>query len=77
MSVTTRQQLHQQIDKLPDHLVEQIARFTQLITTGQNNILEYTNWQDQEWQEFSLQQFFSEEDEIEYSLEDAQEIYQK
>ncbi len=50
MSVTTRQQLHQQIDKLPDHMGEQIARFTLLITTGKNNILEYTNWQDQEWQ---------------------------
>jgi hypothetical protein len=47
-----------------------------LISTHQNNISEYTNWQNEDWQKFSLDQFFREEDEIEYSLEDAQEIYQ-
>jgi hypothetical protein len=76
MSATVREQLHQQIDQLPDHLVEQIANFTRLISTHQNNISEYTNWQNEDWQKFSLDQFFREEDEIEYSLEDAQEIYQ-
>jgi hypothetical protein len=76
MSATVREQLHQQIDQLPDHLVEQIANFTRLISTHQNNISEYTNWQNEDWQKFSLEQFFREEDEIEYSLEDAQEIYQ-
>jgi hypothetical protein len=75
MSATVREQLHQQIDQLPDHLVEQIAKFTRLISTHQNNISEYTNWQNKDWQKFSLDQFFCEEDEIEYSLEDAQEIY--
>ena len=77
MSATIREQLHQQIDRLPDHIVEQIANFTLLISTHQNNISEYTNWQNEDWQEFSLEQFFREEDEIEYSLEDAQEIYQQ
>ncbi len=77
MSGTIRKQLHQQIDQLPDHIVEQIANFTLLITTHQNNISEYTNWQDQDWQEFLLEQFFREEDEIEYSLENAQEVYQQ
>jgi hypothetical protein len=77
MSVTVRQQLHQQIDQLPDHIVEQIANFTRLISTHQNNILEYSNWQNEDWQKFSLDQFFREEDEIEYSLEDAQEVYQQ
>jgi hypothetical protein len=76
MSINLREQLHQQIDQLPDHLVEQIAKFTQLITIHQSKISEYTNWQEQDWQKFSLEQFFNEEDEIEYSLEDAQEIYQ-
>ena len=36
---------------------------------------EYSNWKDKDWQEFSLQIFFNDDDEIEYSLEDAQEIY--
>jgi hypothetical protein len=76
MSATIREELHQQIDRLPDHIVEKIANFTQLIATEPNNILEYTNWQDEDWQKFSLEQFFKEEDEIEYFLIDAQEIYQ-
>ena len=75
MSVTSREKLHQQIDQLPDHIVEQIANFTSSIMTQQNNIPEYGNWKDKDWQKFSLQEFFREDDEIEYSLEDAQEIY--
>ncbi len=76
MSATLREQLHQQIDQLPDHIVEQIANFTLLISTQQKKISDYSEWQNKDWQEFSLEQFFREDDEIEYSLEDAQEIYQ-
>ncbi|MCZ8048616.1 MAG: hypothetical protein O9290_18740, partial [Microcystis sp. LE19-41.2A] len=61
--------------RLPDDIVEKIANFTRLISPEPNNISEYTNWQDEDWQKFSLEQFFKEEDEIEYSLADAQEIY--
>jgi hypothetical protein len=75
MSATIRQELHQQIDRLPDDIVEKIANFTRLISPEPNKISEYTNWQDEDWQKFSLEQFFKEEDEIEYSLADAQEIY--
>ena len=77
MSVNIREQLHQKIDQLPDHIVEQIANFTQLISTQQQKIPDYSEWQNKDWQEFSLEQFCREEDEIEYSLEDAQEIYQE
>ena len=77
MPATIREELHQQIDRLPDHIVEKIATFTQLISTEPNNISEYTNWQDEDWQKFSLEQLFKDsDDEIEYSLTDAQEIYQ-
>jgi hypothetical protein len=75
MSVTSREKLHQQIDQLPDRIVEQIANFTSSIITQQSNISAYGNWEDKDWQEFSLHQFFRKEDGIEYSLEDAQEIY--
>jgi len=74
MSATIREELHQQINRLPDHIVEKIANFTRLISPEPNNISEYTNWQDEDWQKFALEQFFKEEDEIEYSLADAQEI---
>ena len=75
MSATIREELHQQIDRLPDDIVEKIANFTRLISPEPNDIPEYSNWQDEDWQKFSLEQFFKEEDEIEYSLADAQEIY--
>ena len=61
MPATIREELHQQIDRLPDHIVEKIATFTQLISTEPNNISEYTNWQDEDWQRFSLEHFFKEE----------------
>ena len=76
MSSTTREQLHQQIDSLPDHVVEQIASLILSITTQQKiGVSEYTDQQSTQWQDFSLTQLFGEDDEIEYSLEDAQEIY--
>jgi hypothetical protein len=36
---------------------------------------EYIEWGSSEWQDFALQQFFREDDEVEYTLKDAQEIY--
>jgi len=77
MSATAREQLHRQIDQLPDRVIEQIANFIQLVATEQNNFPEYTNWKTKDWQEFSLQQFFLDEDEVEYTLEDAQEVYRR
>jgi hypothetical protein len=77
MSSTTREQLHQQIDSLPDHIVEQIASLILSITTQQKiPVSEYRDWQSTQWQDFALMQLFGEDDEIEYSLDDAQEIYQ-
>lgn len=32
MSLNTREQLHQQIDSLPDDLIDQVAKFTQVLT---------------------------------------------
>ena len=45
MSSTTREQLHQQIDSLPDHIVEQIASLILSITQQKIGVSEYTDWQ--------------------------------
>ena len=46
ISSTTREQLHQKIDSLPDHIVEQIASLILSITTQQKiGVSEYTDWQ--------------------------------
>jgi len=37
----------------------------------------FDDFAEEQRQKFSLEQFFREEDEVEYSLEDAQEIYQE
>ncbi|MCB0163073.1 MAG: hypothetical protein KDI79_02530 [Anaerolineae bacterium] len=73
--MTIREQLHDQIDNLPDDIVQQIADFTLFVMTRRNLTPAYTDWQSSEWQDFVLSQFFREEDEVEYSLEDAQEVY--
>lgn len=71
-----RQQLHQQIDHLPDEMVGQIAEFTMFVMARRQIRPTYADWDDKEWQTFTLEQFFREADDVEYSLEDAQEIYQ-
>jgi len=74
-NITFREQLHSQIDKLPDEVVQQIADFTFFVMARREIAPLYDDWNISQWQAFSLEQFFSEADEVEYSLEDAEEIY--
>ncbi|MFO7681542.1 MAG: hypothetical protein R6X34_15975 [Chloroflexota bacterium] len=71
-----REQLHQQINRLPDEIVEQIADFTLFVMT-RRQMLVYADWDRDQWRDFSLEQFFSEDDEVEYTLKDAREIYNR
>jgi hypothetical protein len=70
-----RAQLHKHIDNLPDDIIEQIADFTLFVMDKKHIHPEYEEWDGQQWQDFALEQFFREDDEVEYSLQDAQEIY--
>lgn len=70
-----RDQLHQEIDRLPDEVVEQIADFTLFIMVRRHISPLYVDWDRSEWQTFALEQFVREDDEVEYSLEDAEETY--
>ena len=72
-----RKQLHKRIDNLPDDIVEQIANFTLFIMAQKHIHPIYEEWQGQQWQDFALEQFFREDDDVEYSLQDAQEIYHR
>jgi len=74
-TVTIREQLCRQIDSLPDDIVEQIADFTLFIMARRQIAPSYADWSNDQWQDFTLGQFFREDDEVEYSLKDAQEIY--
>lgn len=74
-TMTIREQLHKQIDSLPDDIVQQIADFALFMMARQKLSSTYVDWDSSQWQDFVLGQFFREEDEVEYSLEDAQEVY--
>jgi hypothetical protein len=74
-TVTIREQLYKQIDSLPDDVVEQIADFTLFVMARRQITPGYVDWGSSQWQDFALGQLFREDDEVEYSLEDAQEIY--
>lgn len=73
--MTLREQLHQQIDTLPDDIVEQIVDFTLFVMARRQIAPDYVEWERNQWQDFALEQFFREGDEVEYSLADAQEVY--
>lgn len=70
-----RKELHQHIDVLPDEIIEQIADFTLFILARKQKSLSYTEWEASQWQELTLEQFFRDDDDVEYTLADAQEIY--
>lgn len=74
-NATIREQLCKQLDKLPDDVVEQVADFALFLMTRRQISPRYADWKSNEWQDFALGQLFREDDDVEYSLEDAQETY--
>ena len=70
-----REKLRKQIESLPDDVVEQIADFTLFIMAKRQISPDYEDWESSQWQDIALRQLFRDNDEVEYSLEDAQEIY--
>ena len=70
-----RKQLHQRIDNLPDDVVAQVADFTLFIMAKNQIAPLYEEWENNQWQNFALEQFFREEDDVEYFISDAKEVY--
>lgn len=75
MSTAIREQLHQEIDHLPEDVVQLLADFALFVMARRQIAPAYVDWESSQWQDFTLGQFFGDEEEVEYSLEDAQEIY--
>lgn len=73
--MTLREQLHQQIDNLPDDVVQQVADFTLFVMARRKLSAAYSDWESSEWRDFVLGQLFQEEDEVEYTIKDAKEVY--
>ena len=72
---TIREQLRRQLDLLPDDVVAEIADFAAFILARRQGRLAYTDWTESEWQKFAMGQLLRESDEIEYTLDDALEVY--
>jgi hypothetical protein len=70
-----REQLHHYIDHLPEDSLNQVADFVLFLMARQQMSNTYTDWTDAEWQEFGLAQFLAETDEVEYTLDDAVEVF--
>jgi len=69
-----REHLHQQIDRLPDDILQTIADFMFFVMARRQIPPVYTEWGNKHWQNFSLEHFFREEDEVEYSLSESKEV---
>ena len=72
-----REQLHRQLDTLPDELLNEIGDFAAFILARRQGSIPYTNWSEAEWQKFARGQFLREADDVEYTLADAQEVYRQ
>jgi hypothetical protein len=63
-SATIREQLRQQIEYLPDDVVEQVADFTMFLMARRQIPLRYADWKSDEWQGFALGQLFREAEDV-------------
>lgn len=75
METALRERLHQQIDMLPDDVVQVIADFASFVTARRQIVPDVVDWSSNEWNTFALDQFLREGDPVEYTLKDAQEVY--
>ncbi len=65
-----RKQIQQKIEKLPDDVLREVADFMSFVMAHRRYEGEIEDWDDETWQQMALEQFFREEDEIEYSFDD-------
>jgi len=73
---TIREQLREQVNVIPDDVVQEVADFLAFVLARRQHSNVYQDWNQTQWQNFALEQFFRETaDDVEYTLDDAQEIY--
>ncbi len=76
-TTSLREQLSRQLYELPDEIVNEIADFTAFVLTRRKAASPYIEWSDSQWQALSLSQFLRDaDDDVEYLLSDAEEVYQ-
>jgi len=74
-TLSLREFLQHQVATAPDDLLLEIADFIAFVVTRRQGVT-YVDWTTTEWRDFTLTQFMREtENDVDYSLEDAQEIF--
>jgi hypothetical protein len=71
-----REQLRQQIERVPDELLQEIADFISFVLMRRQKVASYTDWEQNQWDALAIGQLFREtNDDIEYLLDDAKEVF--
>ncbi|MBE9242915.1 hypothetical protein [Synechocystis salina] len=77
MKIDLRTELRQKIDHLSDEQLELFTKIAHFVEQKDlNDLKEYEDWTDQEWRKLALQALWDDDD-VEYTLADAKEIYQR
>jgi hypothetical protein len=73
-----RDELHHQIDNLPADVLAEVADFTAFVIERRRHTGKYSEWSDAAWRSFALDQLLrdADDEDVEYTLDDAEEIYQ-
>lgn len=74
--MTLREKMQIQLSLLPDSLLQEVADFTAFIMARHQIESPYQDWQEDEWSQFALEQFIRESDDVDYTIADAEEVYQ-
>ena len=72
-----REQLHHQIDTMPEDVLAEVADFTAFVLDRRQNGGEHRDWSDSAWRSFAAEQFLrgTEDEDVEYTLDDAREVF--
>jgi hypothetical protein len=71
-----RKQVHQQIDVLPEDVLREVADFLAFVLARRQKE-NLSEWDDDTWQQMALEQFFRDNDEVDYTVDDAIEVYKE
>jgi len=66
-----RKQVQQQIESLPEDVLQEVADFMAFVLARRGYEGEIDDWDDASWQQMALEQFFREDEAVEYTIEDA------
>ena len=71
-----RKQVQQQIETLPEDMLREVADFMAFVLTRRRGEREIADWDEETWQQMAATQFLRDGDDVEYTLDDAIEVYQ-